>query len=89
MPRGDGTGPRGTGSRSGRGAGGCAGGSRGNAKNLAGKNAAGRGQCGWFNVSDLTAGSGQATEEKLLREEADRLAKQLEVINRRLEELGK
>ena len=52
-------------------------------------NVAGRGQCGWFNASDLTAGSGQATEEKLLREEADRLAKQLEVINRRLEEFGK
>jgi len=90
MPRNDGTGPRGAGAMSGKGAGNCSGGqNRGTAKTVAGKNAAGRGQCGWFNASDMAGGSAQATEEKILREEADKLGKQLEEIKRRLNELGK
>lgn len=90
MPRGDGTGPRGTGAMTGRGAGNCAGGqNRGNIKRGSGRGAAGRGICNWFNASDLAGRSAQETESKLLTEQADALRRELNELDLRLNELKK
>ncbi len=90
MPRGNGTGPQGAGSMTGRGAGNCTGGqNRGKAKTVAGKNAAGRGQCGWFNASDLAGGTANDPEVKQLMEQADTLRRQLAELDSKVAALKK
>lgn len=90
MPRGDGTGPRGVGTMTGRGAGKCIGSqNRGKVKNGSGNGAAGRGICNWFNASDLAGKPAQETESRLLMEQADALRRQLDEIDSRLNSLQK
>jgi len=87
MPRGDGTG-RATGAMSGGGAGQCVGRQkRDQAKSGSGGNAIGRVICNWFNASDLASRSPKENEGKLLAERAEVLKKQLDAVNKRLNEL--
>ena len=74
----------------GRGAGNCAGGqNRSGAKTVSGKNAAGRGQCGWFNASELASRPAEETENRLLKEQADALRRQLDEIESKVAALKK
>jgi hypothetical protein len=78
------------GSMTGRGAGNCAGGqNRGKAKTVAGKNAAGRGQCGWFNASDMAGGAANDPEVKQLMEQADALRRQLAELDSKISAMKK
>jgi hypothetical protein len=74
-----------------RGAGRCAGGqNRNKENNTNGLNTIGRGMChNWFNASDLAGHSAHETEKKLLMGQADVQKVELEMINKRLSELGK
>ena len=108
MPRRDGTGPMGMGSRTGRGMGNCppsgttgqmnanysGGGGMWGARG-AGRGA-GRGMCRWltgfrrwFSASELAAGTPVENEEKVLRDQAAVLKKQLDEIDSRLNNLKK
>ena len=90
MPRGDGEGPQGMGAGSGKGAGSCSGGRvNGRMNRGASRGAAARGLCGWFEAAELAGHSPRENEEKLLKAEADALAKRQEDISRRLNELSK
>ena len=90
MPRGDGTGPRGIGTMTGRGAGKCIGGqNRGKVKNGSGNGAAGRGICNRFNASDPAGKPAQETENRLLMEQADALRRELDEIDNKLNSLQK
>ncbi|MDD2308544.1 MAG: DUF5320 domain-containing protein [Desulfuromonadaceae bacterium] len=90
MPRGDGTGPRGTGAVTGRGTGNCVGGqNRYSVRSGSGRGATVRRMCNWFHASDLAGNSAQENEGKLLEEQAEALKKQLNEIDSRLNELKK
>lgn len=90
MSRGDGTGPRGIGTLTGRGAGSCTGGQgRGRKQSGPGRGAGGRGLCGWFSASELAGRTPQENEERLMKEQIESLLKQQEEVHRRLSELGK
>jgi hypothetical protein len=69
----------------GQGTGSCSGG-RGNGRMNRGtsRGAAARGLCGWFEASELAGHSPRENEVKLLKAEADALAKRQEDVNRRL-----
>jgi len=84
MLRGDGTGPKAIGAMTGRGAGKCVGGQN---RGKFGGGAAVRGICNWFNASDLAGRSAQETENKILMEQSDALRRELDEIDRRLNEL--
>lgn len=96
MPRGDGTGPAGMGSMSGRGAGYCAGfGTPGFVNRGAGLGRGfgrglgfgfGRAAAQWFG---LTGRSGGEAEQTLLKNRAEALKTQLDAVQQRLSELEK
>lgn len=96
MPRGDGTGPAGMGSMSGRGAGYCAGfGTPGFVNRGAGFGGGfgrglglgfGRATTPWFG---LTGRSGGEAEQTLLKNRAEALKTQLDAVQQRLSELEK
>jgi hypothetical protein len=88
MPRDNETGPSSMDPITGMGAGCCnSGQSRNRAINSTGKGAGDHVRCGWFNAADLAGRTPQENEEKLLRDEADTLRKQLDEVGRRLNEL--
>jgi len=90
MPGRDGTGPRGMGAMTGRGAGNCSGGqNRGTVKIGFGRSAAGRGLCGWFKTSELAGHSPQENEKNILREQAAALEKKLDEVNKNLSDMDK
>lgn len=96
MPRRDGTGPRGTGSMTGKGAGLCATGAGNGMGSGAGSGmgrgtgrGSGRGMCGWFNASELAGRSAEENESRALMEQAEALRLQLDQINAKLSSMKK
>jgi hypothetical protein len=88
MPRDIETGPGNMDPITGRDAGCCnSGQSRNRATNATGRGAGSHGRCEWFNASELAGRTPKENEEKLLRDEADTLRKQLDEVGRRLNEL--
>lgn len=86
MPRGDGTGPMGGGSRTGRGLGACTGVNATRGAGL-GMGLGRRGRSGGFGRGFAVDQTANKTQEDLLKEQRNNLQNQLEVIEKQIESL--